>query len=112
MGGEVALRNTVPSWMVGCGLLGRPTEGKCRLELAIGLMSSSLTGPPHVLFRASKFTRKLVKSSLGGEVYGLSEMVEHMSALREFYAPFEGIGPEMGAWRTVKVRLHVWRPRR
>ena len=54
-------------------------------------MSSSLTGPCHVLQWTSKFTRKLVKSSLGGEVYAFSEMIDHMALLREFYAPFSHI---------------------
>ena len=52
-------------------------EGNCRLGYATGLMSSSFTGPPHVLQRAPKFSRKLVEGSTGGEVYALSEMVDH-----------------------------------
>ena len=43
----------------------------------------------------SKFTRKLVKSSLVGEVCAFSEMMEHMALLREFYAPFAGVSPGM-----------------
>ena len=34
-------------------------------------------------------------SSLGGDVYALSEMVDHMSSLRNYYGPFDGMGPEM-----------------
>ena len=68
-------------------------EGKCRLGYMIGLMSSSLSGPCHVLQWTSKFTRKLVKSSLGGEVYAFSEMADHMALIREFYAPFVGSSP-------------------
>ena len=41
-------------------------NGKCRLGYLIGIASSSPPGPCQVLQRASKFTRKLVKSSLGG----------------------------------------------
>ena len=41
-------------------------NGKCRLGYLIGITSSSLTGPCHVLHWTSKFTRKLVKCSLGG----------------------------------------------
>ena len=37
---------------------------------------------------SSKFTRKFVKRSLGGEVYAYSEMADHVSLLREFYAHF------------------------
>ena len=74
-----------------CGDLSQ--NGKCRLGYLIGSMSSSLTGPCHVLQWTSKFTRKLVKSSLGGEVYAFSEMIDHMALLMEFYAPFSHISP-------------------
>ena len=47
-------------------------DGKCRLGYLIGIMSSSLSGPCHVLQWTSKFTRKLVVRSLGGEVYASS----------------------------------------
>ena len=70
-------------------------DGRCRLGYIIGLMSSSLSGPCHVLQWTSKFTRKLVKSSLGGEVYAFSEMVDHMALIREFYTPFVGLSPGM-----------------
>ena len=42
-------------------------NGKRRLGYLIGITSSSLAVPCHVLRWASKFTRKLAKSSLGGE---------------------------------------------
>ena len=41
----------------------------------------------------SKFTRRLVKGSPGGEVYASSEMSGHMALLREFYAPFSRMSP-------------------
>ena len=41
-------------------------NGKCRLGYLIGVMFSSLSGPCHILQWTSKFTRELVKSSLGG----------------------------------------------
>ena len=66
------------------------TEGKCRLGYVIGLASSTLKGPCHILQWTSKFTRQMVKSSLGGEVYAPSEMVDHMLPLKEFYGPFGG----------------------
>ena len=68
-------------------------EGRCRLGYIIGLMSASLSGPCHVLQWTSKFTRKLVGSSLGGEVYAFSEMADHMALIREFYAPSVGLSP-------------------
>ena len=70
-------------------------DGRCRLGYIIGLMSSSLSGPCHVLRWTSKFTRKLVRSSLGGEAYAFSEMVDHMALIREFYTPFVGLSPGM-----------------
>ena len=59
------------------------TEKKCRLGLAIGLMSSSLLGPSHILRRTSKFTRKLVDIRLGGEVYAHSETVDHLLSSKD-----------------------------
>ena len=70
-------------------------EGRCRLGYIIGLMSSSLSGPCHVLQWTSKFTRKLVKSSLGGEVYAFSEILDHMALNRKFCAPFADLFPGM-----------------
>ena len=58
-------------------------------------MSSNLCGPCHLIQWASKFTRKLVKTSLGGEVYAISEMLEHMSMLREFHGHFTDVRPGM-----------------
>ena len=78
--------------MVGCSLWDQPTEGKVRPIYVIGLTSSSLTGPRHVLQWTPNVAGKLVESSPGGEVYALSEMVRHMSPLRDFYAPFERLG--------------------
>ena len=60
---------------------------------AIGLMSPSSTGPCQGLQWPSKFTRKLVKSSLGGEASALSEMAVHMSSLRELLAPLGVLNP-------------------
>ena len=75
------------------------TEGKCRLGYVIGLTSSTLKGPRHILRQTSTFTRKMVKSSLSGEVYALSETVDHTLLLEDFYGPFAGrtqgmVGPE------------------
>ena len=57
---------------------GHSTEGRCRLGCAIGLTSSTLRGPCHILQRTSKCNRNLVKSSPGGEVCTLSEKLDHM----------------------------------
>ena len=48
-------------------------------------MSSTLTGPAHILQWAPKFTRKHVTGSLGGEIFALSEMWGHVEMIREFY---------------------------
>ena len=53
------------------------------------MTSASLTGPRRILQRPSKFTRELVRSSLGGEVHALSEMVDQMAPKRDFYEPFQ-----------------------
>ena len=34
-----------------------------------------------------------MRSSLGGEVYAPSEMVDHMLSLKDFFGPFEGMNP-------------------
>ena len=64
----------------------KSAEGKPRSGYVIGLMSSTPKGPCRILQWTSKVTRKLVENSLGGEVYALSEMVDHKSMSREFYA--------------------------
>ena len=71
------------------------THGKCRLGYVVGLTSSTLRGPCHIIQWTSKFTRKMAKSSLGGEVYAFSEMLDHMALLKEFYAPFVDASPDL-----------------
>ena len=56
-------------------------------------MSSSFTGPCHVLQRTSKFTRKLDKSCVDDEVYPPGEITDRTSSLRDFYEPFEARNP-------------------
>ena len=46
----------------------RSATGKRRLGYSIGLMSSTLRRPRHIIQWTSEYTRQLVKSSLGGEV--------------------------------------------
>ena len=79
--------------LVGWCFWDQRTEGKCRLGYVIGLMSSTLTGPCHVFRWTSKFFGGTAKSSLGGEVHALSDMVHHTSLLRDFYGSFEGLDP-------------------
>ena len=54
---------------------------------------SALCGPRRIVQRSWKFARQTVESSLGGEVYGFSEMADHVEFLRECYAPFVGKEP-------------------
>ena len=54
-------------------------------------MSPNLCGPCHLIQWTSQFTRKLVKSSLGGEAYAFSELLDHMSILRGFYGYFTDV---------------------
>ena len=58
-------------------------------------MPSALSGPCRILQWASGYTRKLVASSLGGESYAFSEMVDHMAFLREVFAPSKILSPGM-----------------
>ena len=71
------------------------TGGKSRLGYAIGLMSSTSSGPCHILQWTSNFSWKLVKSSVGREAYGLCEMVDHMLSLKDFFGPLDGLEPGM-----------------
>ena len=76
---------TLAGWL-GADFGDQSAEGKCRSGYVIGLMASTSGGPCHILQWAPKFSRKGVKRSLCGEECAFSEMVDHMSALREFRA--------------------------
>ena len=84
---------------------GQSTEGKCRLGRVLGLMSPLLPGPCHALRWTSKFPRKSVNISLGGEVYSLSDMVDHTSLLRDLRAPSEGPNPGMAGSEDCESRF-------
>ena len=58
-------------------------------------MSPNLCVACHIIHWASQFTRRLVRSSLGGEVYTFSAKWGHMSILREFYGHFTDVYPGM-----------------
>ena len=60
----------------GSSLRGLPLG--CRLSYIIDLPPSSLRDPHHVIHWSSRFTRREAKSSLGGEAYALSEMLDQM----------------------------------
>ena len=65
-----------------------PVEDKCLLGYATRLTSSTLNGPSHIIHWTSKFRRKVVESTAGGQAHALREMADHMSLPREFYVPF------------------------
>ena len=69
-------------------------DGKCRLGYLIGLMPSSPLAPCHILQWISKFTRNLVKSSIGGDVYAPGEMDAHVTLLREIYEHVVELSPD------------------
>ena len=71
----------------------RWTEVRCRLGCAIGLMSSTVKSHCRILRRTSKIAWKVAKSSLGGEVNALCEMVYHMLLREDFFGLFEGMNP-------------------
>ena len=71
----------------------QPTMGERCMGYVIGLMSSTLRGPRQITKWTSKLTRRLDESSLGGEVYAFSEMIDHVSMLREFYGHFIDLTP-------------------
>ena len=54
---------------------------------------SSLNELCHLLQWASEFPRQLVRGGLGCQVPRFSEMVNHMSLLRELYAPLADSSP-------------------
>ena len=72
---------------------GQPNLGKCRLGNVSAFMSSNRCGPGHIMRWATKFTGKLIKGSLGGEVYASSKMLGHMSTLHEFCGHFAHLRP-------------------
>ena len=84
------------------------SEGKCRPGYAIGLASSTLRVPCHLLQRPSKFARKLAERNPGGEVFAFSDMIDSMALLREFRAPVADLPPgmaEMGACESPLTHL-------
>ena len=60
--------------------------GKCRLGYVAGWTLSTLQGTRHISQRAPKLVRGTVNSSIGGEVYALSGMADHMLLLGDFWA--------------------------
>ena len=81
-------------------------DGRCRMGYLIGLMSSTIAGPVHIPIWTSKFIRKHVKSSPGGETFALSEMRGHMDMIREFYT---ALGREkLGSYGLIDCESLLW----
>ena len=73
-----------------------PVEGRPDFVMSLRPASRSHVSRPdfrHVSHWTSEFSRKLVGSSLGREVYDFSEMAGHVALLEEFYAPFADTPP-------------------
>ena len=66
-----------------------------RPGFAIGFLPSTVHAPCRVLQWSSKFTRKMVKSSLGGQVYAFSEMADRAALLRDFFNSSVDLQPRM-----------------
>ena len=84
------------------------TDGKCRLGYVVGLTSSTSKGPCRISQRTSKFARNMAKSSLGGEVYALSEMVDRVVLLKDFRGPSAGMDTgavELGACESLFTHM-------
>ena len=96
---------------------GLTEEGRSRLGYVVGILPSSLWGYVGVaawnmwrrlLLRPSKFTRKLVKGSLGGEAYAVGGVTGHMATLREFFAPFADVPPGVaGSGDCESLSIHL-----
>ena len=89
-----------PGGMVGC----------CLWKQINGLVSSSFSGPRHILRRTSKVAGKLAQGSLGGEVYALSEMADDMLLLMAFAGPFGGMNPGLeglGGCESLSAHLNT-----
>ena len=74
-----------PSW-VGRLLLSATRWRSVNVDWTYGISPNEWT---------SKFRRKLVESSRGGNVQACSEMIDHVSPQRGFYEPFFGASPGM-----------------
>ena len=89
----------VVQWLLRDGLMRRMVTSILRADagvaLQVGLLSPTNSGPCRIPQRASVFTRKLVRIISGGEVSALSEKIDRVACLRDFYAPFTGASPGM-----------------
>ena len=85
----------------------QPAEGNRRLGYVLGLFASTLKSPCHIVQWTSKFTRKLIKRSPGGEVYAFSGILGHMSMLRDSYTHLVDLSPGMiGLGRRESLFTH------
>ena len=68
--------------------------GKCRKGYLIGVMSSNPSGICRIIQWTSHFARDVFDlGEIGGDVYELGQMLDHMSLLREFRGNFSGSKP-------------------
>ena len=64
-----------------------PTRPRGRLDVV------DFEGPMPYFRRTSEFAGEIVKSSVGGEVYAISEVVDQTLLLADCFGPFEGMNP-------------------
>ena len=88
------------------------TMGERRLGNITGLMFPTLRGPCHIILWTSKCPRKLVKSSLGVEVYAFCDMLDRTSMIRGLYAHSLRPSPKWWVLRTAGAHSHTPRMRR
>ena len=67
---------------------GKGRESPCSLGLRTAFLPSSLGGTRRVFHGSSRFTRRTLTGSIGGEVCAFSEMVDHAGTSMEFPPPF------------------------
>ena len=109
-GGKVRRGTVTLAGLSGAASGGQTKWGRRRSGCAIGLISPAPGGPCHPSQRYSEFARKLVKSSLGGEAYAYSKMMDRMALLREFYDPVADLSPGvvgMGDCESLSTHLET-----
>ena len=79
---------------------GQSSLGECHPGYVIGLTSSTLSGPCHIIQRPSNSTPKMAKGSHRGEVYAFSETLGHMPRVRGFYGHFR---TSIQVWRNLGI---------
>ena len=79
-GGEKEARGAIiPAGRSDAAYRGQTKEGRCRMRCAIGLASSTLRRPCHIIRRPSEFARKPETTGSGGVVCASSETLDRVA---------------------------------